>query len=99
MTIAQEEILGPVLVVVPFDDGHAVRIANDSPFGLGGGVWTADEDRALDIARRIRTGAFSVNGAPFSLDAPFGGFENSGIGREFGTVGLGQYIEYKTIAG
>ncbi|WP_234543691.1 aldehyde dehydrogenase [Streptomyces shenzhenensis] len=99
MTIAREEIFGPVLVVIPFgDDDEAVRIANDSPYGLGGGVWTADEGRALEIARRIRTGTFSVNGAPFSFDAPFGGFKNSGIGREFGTVGLGQYVEYKTIA-
>ncbi|MGC0379678.1 aldehyde dehydrogenase [Streptomyces sp. SAI-229] len=99
MRIAQEEIFGPVLVVIPFDDDdHAVRIANDSPYGLGGGVWTADETRALDIARRIRTGTFSVNGAPPSLDGPFGGFKNSGIGREFGTVGLSQYIEYKTIS-
>jgi acyl-CoA reductase-like NAD-dependent aldehyde dehydrogenase len=98
MTIAQEEIFGPVLVVIPFDDDdHAVRIANDSPYGLGGGVWTADETRAMDIARRVRTGTFSVNGAPPSLDAPFGGFKNSGIGREFGTIGLTQYIEYKTI--
>ncbi|GGY16944.1 aldehyde dehydrogenase [Streptomyces minutiscleroticus] len=100
MTIAQEEIFGPVLVVIPFDDDdHAVRIANDSPYGLGGGVWTTDESRALEIARKVRTGTFSVNGAPFSFDGPFGGFKNSGIGREFGTVGLGQYIEYKTIAG
>ncbi|MEV5176883.1 aldehyde dehydrogenase [Streptomyces flaveolus] len=99
MRIAQEEIFGPVLVVIPFDDDdHAVRIANDSPYGLGGGVWTADEDRALEIARRVRTGTFSVNGAPFSFDAPFGGFKSSGIGREFGTAGLTQYVEYKTIA-
>ncbi|AEY86127.1 aldehyde dehydrogenase [Streptomyces hygroscopicus subsp. jinggangensis 5008] len=99
MRIAQEEIFGPVLVVIPFDDDdHAVRIANDSPYGLGGGVWTADEDRALEIARRIRTGTFSVNGAPFSFDAPFGGFKSSGIGREFGAAGLTQYVEYKTVA-
>ncbi|MGW3466368.1 aldehyde dehydrogenase family protein, partial [Streptomyces olivaceoviridis] len=99
MRIAQEEIFGPVLVVIPFDDDdHAVRIANDSPYGLGGGVWTADEGRALEIARRIRTGTFSVNGAPFSFDAPFGGFKSSGIGREFGAAGLTQYVEYKTVA-
>ncbi|KUN18288.1 aldehyde dehydrogenase [Streptomyces corchorusii] len=99
MRIAQEEIFGPVLVVIPFDDDdHAVRIANDSPYGLGGGVWTADEGRALEIARRIRTGTFSVNGAPFSFDAPFGGFKSSGIGREFGATGLTQYVEYKTVA-
>ncbi|MFC9286010.1 aldehyde dehydrogenase [Streptomyces sp. NPDC057052] len=98
MRIAQEEIFGPVLVVIPFDDDdHAVRIANDSPYGLGGGVWTADTARGLEIGRRVRTGTFSVNGAPPSLEAPFGGFKNSGIGREFGTVGLSQYIEYKTI--
>ncbi|MFF9488208.1 aldehyde dehydrogenase [Streptomyces sp. NPDC014676] len=99
MRIAQEEIFGPVLVVIPFeDDEDAVRIANDSPYGLGGGVWTADGTRALAIARRIRTGTFSVNGAPPSLDGPFGGFKDSGIGREFGTAGLTQYIEYKTIS-
>ncbi|CAL9383934.1 aldehyde dehydrogenase [Streptomyces sp. enrichment culture] len=99
MRIAQEEIFGPVLVVIPFeDDEDAVRISNDSPYGLGGGVWTADAARALAIARRIRTGTFSVNGAPPSLDGPFGGFKDSGIGREFGTAGLTQYIEYKTIS-
>ncbi|WP_329454683.1 aldehyde dehydrogenase [Streptomyces sp. NBC_01497] len=99
MRIAQEEIFGPVIVVIPFDDDDdAVRIANDSPYGLGGGVWSADEERALATARRVRTGTFSVNGAPPSFDGPFGGYKGSGVGREFGSVGLGQYVEFKTIS-
>ncbi|MFC4035965.1 aldehyde dehydrogenase [Streptomyces polygonati] len=99
MRVAQEEIFGPVLVIIPFDDeDDAVRIANDSPYGLGGGVWTTDPDRGLALARRIRTGTFLVNGAPFGFDAPFGGFKASGIGREFGASGLGHYVELKNIA-
>lgn len=98
MRIAREEIFGPVLVVIPFDDeDDAVRIANDSDYGLGGGVWSADTERALNVARRVRTGLLLVNDAPVPMDGPFGGFKASGIGREFGAVGLGQYIEYKTI--
>jgi acyl-CoA reductase-like NAD-dependent aldehyde dehydrogenase len=99
MRIAQEEIFGPVLVVIPFEDeDDAVRIANDSPYGLGGGVWTADTDHGMEIARRIRTGFFVVNGADPGFDGPFGGYKASGIGREFGAVGLSQYVEHKTIA-
>jgi acyl-CoA reductase-like NAD-dependent aldehyde dehydrogenase len=99
MRIAQEEVFGPVLVIIPFeDDDDAVRIANDSPYGLGGGVWTSDRERGLAIARRIRTGTFSINGAPPSFDGPFGGYKASGIGREFGAVGLAQYVENKTIS-
>lgn len=98
MRIAQEEIFGPVLVVIAYEDeDDAVRIANDSPYGLSGGVWTSDPERGLAIARRIRTGTFLVNGASFGFDAPFGGYKASGIGREFGTAGLGTYLEYKTI--
>ncbi|MFJ9034841.1 aldehyde dehydrogenase [Streptomyces sp. NPDC102274] len=98
MRIAQEEVFGPVLVVIPFDDeAEAVRIANDSEYGLGGGVWGADPEHALEIARLIRTGWMTVNGAPATSDGSFGGYKNSGIGREFGAVGLNQYIEYKTI--
>ncbi|MFJ8085760.1 aldehyde dehydrogenase [Streptomyces sp. NPDC096205] len=98
MRIAQEEIFGPVLVVIPYDDeDDAVRIANDSPYGLSGGVWSLDEGRALEVARRLRTGTVTVNGAPVAFDGPFGGFKASGIGREFGAVGLGTYTEYKTI--
>jgi acyl-CoA reductase-like NAD-dependent aldehyde dehydrogenase len=99
MRIAQEEIFGPVLVVIAYDDeDDAVRIANDSPYGLGGGVWTADPEHGVAVGRRVRTGTFSVNGAPPSFDGPFGGYKASGIGREFGAVGLTQYVEHKTIA-
>ncbi|MEU1916264.1 aldehyde dehydrogenase [Streptomyces massasporeus] len=98
MRIAQEEIFGPVLVVIAYDDeDDAVRIANDSEYGLSGGVWSADEAHALEIARRVRTGTVTVNGAPVAFDGPFGGFKASGIGREYGAVGLGTYTEYKTI--
>ncbi|WP_189935264.1 aldehyde dehydrogenase [Streptomyces sulfonofaciens] len=98
MRIAQEEIFGPVLVVIPYDDeDDAVRIANDSEYGLSGGVWTADAARGLSVARRVRTGTFTVNGAPISFDGPFGGFKHSGTGREYGAVGLGEYVELKTI--
>ncbi|MFG1997181.1 aldehyde dehydrogenase family protein [Actinoplanes sp. NPDC048988] len=98
MHIAQEEIFGPVLAVIAYDDGDdAVRIANDSEYGLSGGVWSADPSRALAVARRLRTGTVTINGAPIGFDGPFGGFKTSGIGREYGVVGLTQYIEYQTI--
>ncbi|WP_141208882.1 aldehyde dehydrogenase [Streptomyces griseorubiginosus] len=98
MRIAQEEIFGPVLVVIPYDDeDEAVRIANDSEYGLSGGVWSSDEAHALEVARRVRTGTLTVNGASIAFDGPFGGFKASGIGREYGAVGLGTYTEYKTI--
>ncbi|WP_329258126.1 aldehyde dehydrogenase [Streptomyces pseudovenezuelae] len=98
MRIAQEEIFGPVLVVIAYDDeDEAVRIANDSEYGLSGGVWSAGEAHALEVARRVRTGTVTVNGASIAFDGPFGGFKASGIGREYGAVGLGTYTEYKTI--
>ncbi|MFD7313427.1 aldehyde dehydrogenase [Streptomyces sp. NPDC059883] len=98
MRIAREEIFGPVLVVIPFEDeDDAVRIANDSEYGLSGGVWTADVEHGLEIARRIRTGTFTVNGAPIGFDGPFGGYRTSGTGREYGAVGLTEYVEHKTI--
>ncbi|MFB7598664.1 aldehyde dehydrogenase [Streptomyces sp. NPDC056160] len=98
MRIAQEEVFGPVLVVIAYDDeDDAVRIANDSEYGLSGGVWSADEAHALAVARRIRTGTVTVNGASIGFDGPFGGFKASGIGREYGAVGLGTYTEYKTV--
>ncbi|GGP33658.1 aldehyde dehydrogenase [Streptomyces abikoensis] len=98
MRIAREEIFGPVLVVIPYDDeDDAVRIADDSEYGLSGGVWSSDEEHALAVARRVRTGTVTVNGASLGFDGPFGGFKASGIGREYGTVGLGTYTEYKTI--
>jgi aldehyde dehydrogenase (NAD+) len=100
MRIAQEEIFGPVLVVIPFeDDADAIRIANDSVYGLSGGVVSANLERALDVARKVRTGTFSVNGAMwYSADAPFGGFKQSGVGREMGQAGFEEYLEIKTVA-
>jgi betaine-aldehyde dehydrogenase len=99
MRIAQEEIFGPVLALIPFDDeDQAVAIANDSDYGLAGSVWTADAERGLDIARKVRTGTYGVNQYLMDFSSPFGGFKASGIGREFGPEGLGQYLELKSIA-
>ncbi len=100
MTIAREEIFGPVLAVIAYDDEEeAVRIANDSDFGLSGSVWSASEERALAVARRIRAGTINVNGGNFyAADAPFGGYKQSGIGREMGPEGFEEYLETKTIA-
>ena len=100
MTIAREEIFGPVLVVIAYDDeDQAIAIANDSDYGLSGMVWSADEDRALRVARRIRSGTMSVNGGSYyGADAPFGGYKQSGIGREMGPEGFSEYLETKTIA-
>ena len=100
MRIAQEEIFGPVLCVIPYDDdADAVRVANDSSYGLAGSVWTSDTERGLDIARSVRTGTFGINGyAPDTL-APFGGYKKSGIGREWGAAGLDEYVELKAING
>jgi aldehyde dehydrogenase (NAD+) len=101
MTIAQEEIFGPVLVVVPFDDDDdAVRLANESHYGLGVGVTSGSEDRALAVARRVRAGTVAVNGGVwYGADAPFGGYKASGIGRQNGPEGFEQYTETKTYAG
>lgn len=97
--IAREEVFGPVLVIMPFtDDDDAVRIANDSPFGLAGAVVSASAERAMAIARRVRTGAIGVNGGMYyGADAPFGGFKSSGWGRQCGIEGFQQYLETKTI--
>ena len=97
--IAQQEVFGPVLIVLPFDDDDdAVRIANDSPFGLAGAVMSRSMERGMNIAHRIRTGSFGVNGGMFyGADAPFGGYKNSGVGRQCGLEGFGQYLETKTI--
>ena len=98
MTIAQEEIFGPVLAVIPYtDEDDAVRIANDSVYGLAGSVYTTDNEKALKIARRIRTGTYAVNMYAFDPGAPFGGYKNSGIGRENGTEGIEAYCEPKSI--
>ncbi len=98
--IAQEEVFGPVLAVIPHDgDDHAVEIANNSRYGLSGGVLSADEERAIAVGRRIRTGTFSVNGGNyFTPDMPFGGYKESGIGRELGTPGLEEFFELKAFA-
>jgi aldehyde dehydrogenase (NAD+) len=99
MRIAREEIFGPVLAVIPYDDpDDAVRIANDSDYGLAGSVWTADVEQGLDIARRVRTGTYGVNQYTMDFMAPFGGYKGSGIGREFGREGLEHYLELKSIA-
>jgi len=98
MRIAREEIFGPVLAVIPYDDVEdAVRIANDSDFGLAGSVWTSDQEQGMEIARRVRTGTFGVNQYTMDFIAPFGGFKASGIGREFGKEGLEHYLELKSI--
>jgi betaine-aldehyde dehydrogenase len=98
MRIAREEIFGPVLAVIPYDDeGDAVRIANDSDYGLSGTVWTSDIDHGVDIARRVRTGTYTVNNFMMEFSAPFGGFKSSGLGRELGPEGLSAYLEPKTI--
>jgi aldehyde dehydrogenase (NAD+) len=100
MRIAQEEIFGPVLVVIPYDgDEQAVEIANDSSYGLCGSVWTADNDRGLGVARRVRTGTYMLNApVPIDFSTPFGGFKESGVGREFGPEGLETFLEMKSIA-
>ena len=100
MKIAQEEIFGPVLVVIPYDgDEQAVDIANDSSYGLSGSVWTADNDRGLGIARQVRTGTYMLNGGtPIDFATPFGGYKESGVGREFGPEGLESFLEKKSIS-
>jgi aldehyde dehydrogenase (NAD+) len=98
MTIAREEIFGPVLSIMPYDDeDDAVRIANDSEYGLAGGVWSGDPDRALRVAKRMRTGQVEINGGAFNPAAPFGGYKQSGVGREGGTFGLEEFLETKAI--
>jgi betaine-aldehyde dehydrogenase len=97
-TIAQEEIFGPVLSIIAYrDEAEAIRIANDTPYGLGGGVWSASEDHALKVARRLRTGQVDINGGPFNMFAPFGGFKQSGHGRELGKFGLDEFLELKAL--
>lgn len=98
MRIAREEIFGPVLVLIPYEDeDDAVRIANDSDYGLGGSVWTSDVDHGVDVARRIRTGSCGVNMYTLDPNTPFGGYKNSGLGRELGPEGLHAYLEHKSI--
>ncbi|MGB7541926.1 MAG: aldehyde dehydrogenase family protein [Burkholderiales bacterium] len=97
-TLAQEEIFGPVLAIITYkDEDEAVKIANDTLYGLGGGVWSKDEERAKRVARRLRTGQVDINGGAFNMLAPFGGYKQSGHGRELGRPGLEEYLEYKAI--
>jgi betaine-aldehyde dehydrogenase len=98
MRIAQEEIFGPVLAVIPYDNvDDAIAIANDSEYGLAGSVWTGDPEAGMDVARRVRTGTYGVNGYGMDFKAPFGGYKASGLGREFGPEGLDHYVELKSI--
>ena len=98
MTIAQEEIFGPVLSIMPYDtEEEALAIANGTIYGLAGGVWSADRDRAQKVARQMRTGQVDINGAGFNPLAPFGGYKQSGVGRELGRFGLEEYLETKSL--
>ncbi|WP_219465214.1 aldehyde dehydrogenase family protein [Nonomuraea rhizosphaerae] len=98
MTIEQEEIFGPVLSIIPYtSEDQAVRIADGTPYGLAGAVWAATQERAVEVARRLRTGQVAINGGAFNPQAPFGGYKQSGIGRELGEQGLEEYLETKSL--
>ena len=98
MTIAQEEIFGPVLAIQPYDgEDDAVRIANDTVYGLAGGVWSADQERAIGVAKRIRTGQIEINGGAFNPLAPFGGYKQSGHGRENGRYAIEELLQVKSL--
>ncbi|MFI5803177.1 aldehyde dehydrogenase [Streptomyces sp. NPDC051561] len=98
MRLAREEIFGPVICLLPYDDeAEALRIANDSEYGLSGSVWTADVEHGIEVARQVRTGTYSVNTFSMDMMGPFGGYKNSGVGREFGPEGYGEYLEHKMI--
>jgi betaine-aldehyde dehydrogenase len=98
MTIAQEEIFGPVLSIIPYqDEEDAIRIANDTPYGLSSGVWSRNEEHARAVARRIRAGQVIINGGGFNMMAPFGGYKQSGYGREHGPYGLEEYLQTKSL--
>jgi acyl-CoA reductase-like NAD-dependent aldehyde dehydrogenase len=98
MTIAQEEIFGPVLSIIPYDsEDEAAEIANNTVYGLAGGVWSDDAEHAKQFARRLRTGQVEINGATFNPLAPFGGYKQSGHGRELGPFGLDEFFEVKAI--
>jgi aldehyde dehydrogenase (NAD+) len=98
MPIAREEVFGPVLAIIPFDtEEEAIRIANDTPYGLAAYVQTGDPERAERVAAKLRAGAVHVNGGGFEYGSPFGGYKQSGNGREGGTMGLEDYQEVKTL--
>jgi acyl-CoA reductase-like NAD-dependent aldehyde dehydrogenase len=98
--IAREEIFGPVVVIIPFEDeDDAVAIANDSAYGLAGGIWSRNADHARAVAAKLRTGRVRINGAPLNKRGTHGGFKLSGIGREWGRFGIEEFLEYKSIMG
>ncbi len=98
MTVAQEEIFGPVLSIIPYDsEAEAIAIANDSPYGLAGGVWAGTQERALEVAKQLRTGQVDINGGRFNVLAPFGGYKKSGIGREIGPLAIEEFFQLKSI--
>jgi aldehyde dehydrogenase (NAD+) len=98
MRIAREEIFGPVLTVLRYrDESDAVRIANESNYGLAGSVWTADIAHGLEVAASVRAGTYGINLYTLDIGSPFGGFKQSGIGREFGPEGLDEYVELQTV--
>ena len=98
MVVARDEIFGPVLVVIPVDsEDEAVRVANDSDYGLSGGVWSSDEAHSIEVAKQLRTGQVAINGGRFNVRAPFGGFKQSGVGRELGEHGLAEYFELTSL--
>ena len=100
MTIAREEVFGPVLSIMGYkDEAEAVTIANDTPYGLAGYVWSGDTERARKVARELRAGNVNINGVPNERAAPFGGYKQSGNGREWGKFGLEEFLEVKAIAG
>jgi len=100
MRIAREEIFGPVLVIIPFDsEAEALEIANDSVYGLAGAIWSADPEHARILATRLRTGRIRINGAPLNKRATHGGFKLSGVGREWGRVGVEEFLEYQSVIG
>jgi acyl-CoA reductase-like NAD-dependent aldehyde dehydrogenase len=97
-TLAQEEVFGPVLAIIPYDtEADAIRIANDSIYGLAGAVWAGTDERAMQVARRLRTGQVDLNGGRWNPQAPFGGYKQSGRGRENGVYGLEEFLEYKAM--
>jgi aldehyde dehydrogenase (NAD+)/betaine-aldehyde dehydrogenase len=98
MTIAREEIFGPVLSIIPYDtEQEAIEIANDTEYGLAGSVWAGTQEHAIEVAQKLRTGQVDVNGGNFNPAAPFGGYKNSGIGRERGAFGFEEFLEVKSI--
>jgi acyl-CoA reductase-like NAD-dependent aldehyde dehydrogenase len=98
MTVFREEIFGPVLCITTYsNEEEAIELANDSEYGLSGGVWSGDEERAMRVARKLRTGQVSINGGAFNVSAPFGGYKKSGLGRELGIHGMEEFLETKSI--